>query len=56
MDYSTSEINFLGVTVTNVCDKLETDLYWKQNDTHQQLQAQSWHRNLYKLSMHGEKL
>ena len=45
MDYSTSEINFLGVTVTNVCDKLETDLYWKQNDKHQHLSAQSWHRN-----------
>ena len=27
MDYSTIEINFLGITVTKVCNKLETDLY-----------------------------
>ena len=30
MDYSTTEINFLGVTVTKVCNKLETDLYCKR--------------------------
>ena len=34
MDYSTTEVNFLGVTVTKVCNKLETDLYCKPNDTH----------------------
>ena len=49
MDYSTTEINFLGVTVTKVCNKLETDLYCKPNDTHQHLHAQSCHRNVYKV-------
>ena len=34
MDYSTTEINFLGVTVTKVGNKLETDLYCKPTDTH----------------------
>ena len=35
MDYSTTdtEINFLGVTVTKVCNKLKKDLYCKPNDT-----------------------
>ena len=28
MDYSTTEINFLGATVTKVCNKLETDFYY----------------------------
>ena len=56
MDYSTSEINFLDVTVENVCDKLETDSYWKPHDKHQHLHAQSWHRKLYKISMHGERM
>ena len=56
MDYSTSEINFLDVTVENVCDKLETDSYWKPNDKHQHLHAQLWHRKLYKILMHGERL
>ena len=51
MDYSTTEINFLGVTVTKVCNKLETDLYCKPNDTHQHLHAQSCHRNVYKISI-----
>ena len=51
MDYSTTEINFLGVTVTKVCNKLETDLYCKPNDTHQHLHAQSCHRNVYKVSI-----
>ena len=54
MDYSTSEINFSGVR--NVCDKLETDLYCKPNDKRQHLHAQSWHRKLYKISMHGERM
>ena len=51
MDYSTTEINFLGVTVTKVCNKLETDLYCKPNDTHQHLHAQSCHRNVCKMSI-----
>ena len=34
IDYSTTEINFLGVTVTKYCNKLETDLYCKPSDTH----------------------
>ena len=51
MDYSITEINFLGVTVTKVCNKLETDLYCKPNDTHQHLHAQSCHRNVYKISI-----
>ena len=51
MGYSTTETNFLGVTVTKVCNKLETDLYCKPNDTHQHLQAQSCHRNVYKVSI-----
>ena len=54
MDYSTTETNFLGVTITNVCDMLETDLYWKPNDKRQHLHAQPWHGSLYKISMHGK--
>ena len=34
MDYST-EINFLGVVVMKVGNKLETDLFCKPNDTQQ---------------------
>ena len=56
MDYSTTEINFLGVTVTKVCNKLETDLYCKPNDTHQHLHALSCHRNVYKISIDGDRL
>ena len=41
MDYSTAEMNFLGVTLTKVGNKLETDLYCKPTDTHQYLHAQS---------------
>ena len=51
MDYSTTETNFLGVTVTKVCNKLQTDLYCKPNDTHQHLHAQLCHRNVYKVFM-----
>ena len=51
MDYSITEITFLGVTVTKVCNKSETDLYCKPNDTHQHLNAQSCHRNVYKVSI-----
>ena len=50
-DYSTTEINFLGVTVTKVGNKLEIDLYCKPTDTHQYLHAQSCHRNVYKGSI-----
>ena len=51
MDYSTKQINYLGVTVTKVGNKLETDLYHKPNDTHQYLHAQSFDRNVYKRSI-----
>ena len=32
MDYFTTKINFLGVIVTKIGNKLETDLYCKPND------------------------
>ena len=51
MHYSTKEINCLGVTVTKVCNKLETDLYCKSNDTHQHLHTKSCHHNVYKISV-----
>ena len=51
MDYSKTKINFLGVTVTKVGNKLETDLYYKPNDRHQYLHAQSCHLNVYKRSI-----
>ena len=51
MDYSTTEINFLGVTVTKVRNKLETDLYCKPTDTHLYLHAQSCHRYVNKGSI-----
>ena len=51
MDYSTTEINFLGVAVTNVCNMLETDLFCKPNDTQQYLHAKLCHRNVYKRSI-----
>ena len=44
-------INFLGVTVTKVDNKLGTDLYCKPTETHQYLHAQSCHRNVYKGSI-----
>ena len=43
MDCSTTEIDFLGVAVTKVGNKLETDLYCKPTDTHQYLRNQSCH-------------
>ena len=49
MDYSTTEINFLAVNVRKVCNKLETDIYCKPNDTHQHLQVQSCYRTVYKI-------
>ena len=51
MDYSAREINFLGVTVTEVGNKLDIDLYCKPTDTHQYLHAQSCHSNVYKRSI-----
>ena len=51
MDYSATEINFLGVTVTKVDNKLETDLYCKPTDTHQYFHAQSCRSNVYKGSI-----
>ena len=42
MDYSTIEINFLGVTVTKVCNKLQTNLYCQPEDTNQHLHAQEF--------------
>ena len=51
MDYSTTEINFLGVAVTNVGNKLETDLFCKPNDTQQYLDAKLCHPNVYKRSI-----
>ena len=51
MDYSATEINFLGVSVTKTGNELQTDLYCKPNDTHQYHHAQSCHRNLYKRSI-----
>ena len=49
MDYSTTKINFLGVTVKKMCNKLETDLYCKPEDTHQHLHSQLCHHNVYKI-------
>ena len=51
MDYSTTEINFLGVTVTKVGNKLETDLYCKPNNMQQYLHAKLCHHNVYKRSI-----
>ena len=51
MDYSIAKINFLAVTVTKVGNKLETDLYCKQTNTHQYPHAQSCYRNVYKGSI-----
>ena len=56
MDYSIKEINFLDVTVTKVCNKSETDLYCKPNDTTKHLHAQSCHRNVYKISIAWEQV
>ena len=51
MDYSTTEINFLGVTVTKVGKKLDTNLYCKSTDTYKYLHEQSSHCNMYKGSI-----
>ena len=51
MVYSTTEINFLEVTVTKVGNKLETDLCCKPTNTHEYLHAQSCHCNVHKKSI-----
>ena len=51
MDYSATESNFLGVTVTKVGNKLETDLYFKPKDTQQYLHTKLCHRNVCKRSI-----
>ena len=56
MDDSATKINFLGVTVTKVGNKLETDLYCKPTDTHQYFHAQSNHSNVYKRSIAYEQV
>ena len=51
MDYSATKINFLGVTVTQVGNKLEADLCCEPTVIHQYLNAQSCHSNVYKRSI-----
>ena len=51
MDYSTTEIDFLGVTVTKVSNNLEIDLYCKPTNSHQHFDARSCHSNVYKESI-----
>ena len=51
MDYSTTEINFLGVAVTKVGNKLETDLFCKPNDMQQYPHAKLCHHNVCKRSI-----
>ena len=50
-DYSTDKINFLDVEVIRRGDTLLTDLYVKQTDTHQYLDASSCHPNHCKNSI-----
>ena len=50
MDYSTTEIKFVDLTVTKVGNKLETDLNCRPIDT-QYLHAQSCHSNVHKRSI-----
>ena len=51
MDYSTTEFNFLGVAVTKVGNKSETDLFYKPNDMQQYLHAKLCHHNVCKRSV-----
>ena len=51
MDYSTTEINFLGVALTKVGNKLERDLFCEPNDTQQYLHTKLCNRNVYKRSI-----
>ena len=48
MDYSYEAINFLDAHVSKKNSTLETDLYCKDTDRHQQLHAKSCHRYIYK--------
>lgn len=55
LDYSTTEINVLGVTVTKVGYKFKIHLCCKPTDMHQYLHAESYHHNVYKASIaHGQ--
>ena len=56
MGCSATEINFLGVTVTKVDNKLETDLYRKPSDTHQYLYNQSCHVMCKNDLLHTDRL
>ena len=51
MDCSGTEINVLGVTITTLGNKLETNFFFKPNDTQQHLHAKLCHRNVYLLHM-----
>ena len=48
MEKSFNKINFLDVTVSKNKNKLSTDLYTKETDTHQYLHAKSCHRSCIK--------
>ena len=56
MGSSATKINFLGVTVTKVDNKLETDLYCKPSDTHQYLHNQSCHVMCKNDLLHTDRL
>ena len=51
MGYSTTEFNFLGVAVTKVGSRLETDLFCEPNNMQQYLHAKLCHRNVYRRSI-----
>ena len=48
IEKSFSKINFLDVTVSKNNNKLSTDFYTKETDTHQYLHAKSCHRSCIK--------
>ena len=48
MEKSFNKINFLGVTGSKNNNKLSTDLYTKETDTHQYLHAKSCRRSCIK--------
>ena len=56
MGCSATEINFLGVTVTKIGNKLETDLYCKPSDRHQYLHNQSCHVMCKNDLLHTDRL
>ena len=51
MGYSTTEIDFLDVTVTKVGDKSETNLYCKSTDTHDSTFMHNHVNAMYKKSI-----